>query len=125
MPDAPPAPDAERALDRKLQRILAGEHTPDDFVVADAKDADMAFGLMAGGPVARDPAAGSRPGVHRTRASYLDAMRAEVAAGAVDVLLTSASNGELLAGEGALGDEVTLAVRANDTTDIWFTAWAP
>ena len=94
MPDAPPAPDAERALDRKLQRILAGEYTPDDFVVADAKDADMAFGLMAGGPVARDPAAGSRPGVHRTRPAYLDAMRAEVAAGAVDVLLTSASNGE-------------------------------
>ena len=119
MPDAPPAPDAQRALDRKLQRILAREYTPDDFVVADAKDADMAFGLMAGGPVARDPAAGSRPGVHRTRASYLEAMRAEVAAGAVDVLLTSASNGEHLAGEGALGDEVTLAVRANDTTDIW------
>ena len=119
MPDSLPPPAAHRALDRKLQRIHAGEYTPDDFVVADAKDADMAFGVMAGGPVGRDPASGSRPGEHRTRAAYLEAMRAEVAAGAVDILLTSASNGEALADEGLLGEDVTLAVRANDTTDIW------
>ena len=119
MPDVPPMPAAPRALDRKLHRIHDGQYTPEDFVVADAKDADMAFGVMAGGPIARDPASGSRPRVHRTRAAYLEAMRAEVAAGAVDILLTSASNAEVLAGEGALGDAVTLAVRANDTTDIW------
>jgi hypothetical protein len=40
--------------------------------------------------------------------------------GEVDVLLTSASNGERLIAGNVLGDEVTLAVRANDTTDIWF-----
>jgi hypothetical protein len=34
-------------------------------------------------------------------------------------VLTSASNGEALADGGSLGDEITLAVRANDTTDIW------
>ena len=38
---------------------------------------------------------------------------------ALDILLTSASNGERLASDGSLDDEVTLAVRANDTTDIW------
>ncbi|GAA4401720.1 hypothetical protein GCM10023168_11600 [Fodinibacter luteus] len=119
MSDAAHTPAVQRALDRKLERIHAGQYTPDDFVVADAKDADMAFGVMAGGPVARDPQPRSLPGVHRTRAAYLAAMRAEVEAGAVDILLTSASNGEVLAGEGALGDDVTLAVRANDTTDIW------
>lgn len=119
MADSPPAAAVQRALDNKLQRIHTGQYTPDDFVVADAKDADMAFGAMAGGPVARDAAPGALPGVHRTRAAYLEAMRAEVAAGAVDILLTSASNGEILARDGALGDDVTLAVRANDTTDIW------
>jgi hypothetical protein len=108
-----------RALDRKLRRIHAGQYTRDDFVIADAKDADMAFGAVAAGPLAPEPEPGSRPGVHRTRPAYLDAMRAEVAAGAVDVLLTSASNGAVLADDGSLGDEVTLAVRANDTTDIW------
>jgi hypothetical protein len=46
-------------------------------------------------------------------------MRALVAADALDVLLTSASNGERVASDGSLDDQVTLAVRANDTTDIW------
>jgi hypothetical protein len=45
-------------------------------------------------------------------------MRALVAQGDIDILLASASNGERLAGDGPLED-VTLAVRANDTTDIW------
>jgi hypothetical protein len=108
-----------RDLDRKLATIADGHYTPDDFVIADAKDADMGSGLAAAGPVpGADPAAAG-PGVHRTRGAYLDAMRALAAQGEIDVLLTSASNGEVLAAEGALGDRVTLAVRGNDTTDIW------
>jgi DhnA family fructose-bisphosphate aldolase class Ia len=99
-----------RRLDRKLDAILAGRYTPDDFIIADAKDADMAFGVTAAGPV---------PGGFRSRATYLDNMRELVAADALDILLTSASNGERLASDGSLDDEVTLAVRANDTTDIW------
>src|SRR5436190_20954813 len=99
-----------RRLDRKLDAILAGCYTPDDFIIADAKDADMAFGVAAPGPV---------PGGFRTRATYLDNMRELVAADALDILLTSASNGERLAADGSLDEEVTLAVRANDTTDIW------
>jgi hypothetical protein len=102
-----------RRLDRKLAAILAGRYTPDDFIIADAKDADMAFGVTAPGP------GPGEPGRFRTRATYLDNMRALVAADALDILLTSASNGERLAGDGSLDDEITLAVRANDTTDIW------
>ena len=45
-------------------------------------------------------------------------MRALVAQDDIDILLTSASNGERLAGDGSLED-MTLAIRANDTTDIW------
>ena len=66
----------------------------------------MAFGVAA-------------PWRGRSRGAYLDDMRELVAADALDILLTSASNGERLASDGSLDDEITLAVRANDTTDIW------
>ena len=109
-----------RRLDRKLGNIAAGRYGPDDFVIADAKDADMAFGVTAAGPVvAGVPVGAAGPGRHRTRPAYLDAMRAIVAQGELDILLTSASNGERLAADASLDDEITLAVRANDTTDIW------
>ena len=105
-----------RRLDRKLQSILAGTYTPDDFIIADAKDADMAFGVVSPGPIPGAPA-GFGAGRYRTRASYLQAMREVVAQGELDIVLTSASNGERLAP--SLDDEITLAVRGNDTTDIW------
>ncbi len=102
-----------KALERKLGAIADGTYTGDDFVLADAKDADMAFGAAAAGP--RPDGAG-----WRSRPEYLDAMAALVRADAIDVLLTSASNGERLAADGVLDSSaVTLAVRANDTTDIW------
>ena len=44
---------AVRRLDRKLDAITAGRYTPGDFVIADAKDADMAFGLTSAGPAGR------------------------------------------------------------------------
>ena len=40
-----------KSLDDKLARIRAGEYRPNDFIIADAKDADMAFGMMAPGLV--------------------------------------------------------------------------
>ena len=107
-----------RRLDRKLTSIAAGRYTPGDFVIADAKDADMAFGLTAAGPAAGVPAGTAGPGRYRTRTEYLGAMRALAAQDDVDILLTSASNGERLATDGSLGG-VTLAIRANDSTDIW------
>jgi hypothetical protein len=110
------------SLDRKLASILGGSYTPEDFVIADAKDADMAFGVQAPGavPGAAAPDDGAAP-AFRTRPEYLQHMRDLVDQGVLDILLTSASNGEVLAGEGLFGrSEVTLAVRANDTTDVWF-----
>lgn len=104
------------SLDRKLAAIHHGAYTTDDFVLADAKDADMAFGVQA---PAVDPAAPAG-GRFRTRAQYLEAMAEEIRTEAVDVMLTSASNGERLFLDGEFEDSaVTLAVRANDTTDIW------
>lgn len=108
-----------RDLDRKLRSITDGRYTPDDFIIADAKDADMAWGATAAGPLADGPGLVAAPGTYRTRSAYLDAMRALAAQGELDILLTSASNGEVLASDGSLGGGITLAVRANDTTDIW------
>ena len=93
-----------RRLDRKLSNIAAGRYTPDDFVIADAKDADMAFGVTSAGPVTDTPAGEAGPGRYRTRSEYLGAMRALAAQGELDVLLTSASNGERLAQDGSLED---------------------
>ncbi len=112
-----------RRLDRKLGRVLDGTYTNADFVIADAKDADMAYGVTAAGvrPDAYTPVVDAGPGRYRTRAQYLDAMRALISQGEIDILLTSASNGEQLAQGGDLthDPDLTLAVRANDTTDIW------
>jgi len=104
-----------KALDRKLGTIAAGGYTPDDFVIADAKDADMAFGAAAAGV-----ASGQSPPRLRSRQEYLAAMTALVREQTVDIMLASASNAEQLIRDRVLdGSPVTLAVRANDATDIW------
>ena len=63
-----------KSLDRKLARIRSGAYTPQDFIIADAKDADMAFGLTAPGPTRDD--AGNFTAGFAARAAYLDAIRA-------------------------------------------------
>jgi hypothetical protein len=110
----------QKSLDRKLVRLLADPGCG-DFILADAKDADMAFGLAApglhrGGDPARGP--------YRTMADYLAAIRELVAQGLVDIMLMSAGTCERLAiDEGLFADSaVTPAVRMNDTTDIWLAA---
>lgn len=113
------SPHSARRLDGKLTNILQGRYTAEDFVIADAKDADMAFGLTAAGPRPGVAQGTTGPGCYPSRDTYLEAMRALIAQGHLDVILTSASNGERLAAERNLGDEITLAVRANDSTDVW------
>jgi len=109
----------DRRLDRKLRAIADGRYTPDDFVLADAKDADMGFGLTAAGAVSDAPEGLLGPGRYQTRERYLQDMRAQAEHGVIDVLLTSASNGERLAADGSLPADITLAIRANDTSDVW------
>lgn len=104
-----------KSLDVKLKTIRAGEYTPEDFIIADAKDGDMAMGMAAPGP---HP---TRPGAFKTKADYLDAMRSMSRSGLVDIMLMSASSAAVLAGEGLFNESpVTPAVRLNDATDIWF-----
>lgn len=104
-------------LDDKLARIRAGAYRRGDFIIADAKDGDMGPSLTSSGPHRGPDGTSTR---HRTRAEFLDQIRAIVRQDALDIMLASAANLERLAAEGLFRDSaVTPAIRANDTTDIW------
>lgn len=111
-------PGRTTTLDHKLARIRAGHYRPTDFIIADAKDADMGFGARAPGPVYD---ADNQPTDRmRTMADYRAGMREMVESGLVDIMLTSVSTAQALHADGTYGDTpVTPAVRLNDTTDIW------
>ena len=82
------------------------------FIIADAKDADMAFGIAAPGK--------TRNGSYRSLADFRDQIREVVAQGLVDIMLMSASTSEIVTIRERIFEHssVTPAVRANDTTDI-------
>jgi hypothetical protein len=110
----------QKSLDLKLARIVADPGCR-DFILADAKDADMAFGLAAPGL-----AAGGVPGhgPFRSIHDFRESIRGLVRQGLVDIMLMSASTNEQLAiEENIFADSaVTPAVRMNDTSDIWLAA---
>ncbi|MGD9127779.1 MAG: hypothetical protein PVH19_10430, partial [Planctomycetia bacterium] len=110
----------EKSLDQKLTRILA-DPSCKDFIIADAKDADMAFGLSAPG---RSPEHYAGEAKFRSLAEYRQLMRDIIAQGLVDIMLMSASSSEVLTIQERLFDHspITPAVRANDTTDIWLAS---
>ncbi len=110
----------EKSLDRKIARILA-DSSCRDFIVADAKDADMAFGLSAPGMSPEHHAGEAR---FRTLEEYRQLIRDVVRQGLVDIALMSASSNEILTIQERMFDNspVTPAIRANDTTDIWLAA---
>lgn len=110
----------QKSLDQKLNRILS-DSSCRDFILADAKDADMAFGLAAPG---RSPEHHAGEARFRTLDEYRQLIREVVQQGLIDIALMSASSNEILSIHERLfdGSPVTPAVRANDTTDIWLAA---
>ena len=108
---------AEKSMDQKLARILA-DPSCRDFILADAKDADMAFGLSAPGKSPEHYGAEAR---FRTLDDYRQLMRDLVQQGLLDIMLMSASSNDVLTIQERMFDHshITPAVRANDTTDIW------
>jgi hypothetical protein len=106
-----------KTLDEKLARIAANSSCR-DFILADAKDPDMGFGIAAPGP-RLNAGTGQQP--YRSLPEVREAMRQIVRQGFVDIMLMSGSTSELLTIDERLFDSstVTPAVRANDTTDIW------
>src|ERR1044071_66822 len=121
-----------KSLDAKLAEIKANAASR-SFMLADAKDADMAFGARAPGPRSYLSLRGERPARFSpeiwTRAEYgyrnlpefLDIIREVVSQGVVDIMLMSAYVNEQLTIKEALfqNSHVTPAARANDTTDVW------
>ena len=102
-----------KSLDQKIASIHADPYGAKDFILADAKDADMAAGLAA-------PGKDARTGKIRSLADYRDQMREVTKQGLVDIMLMSCSTSdELTIKERLFGrSTITPAVRANDTTDI-------
>ncbi|MFI5459054.1 MAG: hypothetical protein ACHRXM_26800 [Isosphaerales bacterium] len=106
----------EKSLDRKLAAIHA-DPSCREFIIADAKDGDMALGLGAPGQSPEMHAGEVR---FKTLEEYREQMRLISRSGLVDIMLMSASSNHALTIRERLFDQspVTPAVRANDTTDI-------
>jgi hypothetical protein len=121
-----------KSLDAKLAEIKANRSSR-AFIIADAKDADMAFGVRAPGPRSFLAGKGSRPAQfspevwkrdefgYRNLPEFLDIIREVTHQGLIDIMLMSAYVTEQLAIKEGLfkNSHVTPAARANDTTDVW------
>ena len=106
-----------KSLDEKLARIHADPRGCKDFILADAKDADMALGLGATG---RSPEAHAGEARYRSLQEFREQIEQIVAQGLVDIMLMSAHTNEILTMQKRIFEKshVTPAARANDTTDI-------
>src|SRR5213593_1083200 len=121
-----------KSLDAKLVEVRANPRSR-AFILADAKDADMAFGVRAPGPRGYVARHGMRPAQfspevwtrdefgYRNLPEFLDIIREITHQGLIDIMLLSAYvNEQLTIKEGLFKNSaVTPAARANDTTDVW------
>lgn len=107
----------KKSLDEKLSRIHADPHRAKDFILADAKDPDLALGIGATGRSPESHAAETR---YRSLQEFRDQIEQIVEQGLVDIMLMSAHTNEILTIQKRIFDKshVTPAARANDTTDI-------
>lgn len=112
-----------KRLDQKLANLHNGSTSPRDFIIADAKDADMAFGITAPGPRKGEcrHSYNESEGCWKTLDDYLNQIRSVIRQDIVDIMLLSASNLERLGmGERLFENSaITPAARANDTSDVW------
>jgi hypothetical protein len=105
-----------KSLDKKLKTIASGKYKPADFILADAKDPDYAFGVKGTGAVDYL----DQTGPHRSIPAFRQSIREIVKQKQMDIMLGAVANIEPLVEEGLFAKSgVTPAIRANDTTDIW------
>jgi hypothetical protein len=107
----------QKSLDQKLAAIHADPNGCREFILADAKDADMAFGIGAPG---LSPERHDGELKYKTLAEYRDQIRQIIRQGAVDIVLMSTSTSEQLTIREKMfeNSHVTPATRANDATDV-------
>lgn len=105
----------QKTFDQKLGEIRANSSS-NSFILADAKDADMAWGVAS--PGRRWPEDGNR---FISMQEFRDQIREIVKQELVDLMLGSVATMDELAHKEGLFEKsrVTPAVRANDTTDVW------
>ena len=122
----------EKSLDEKLRSIHADPVGSKEFIIADAKDADMAFGMSAPGTTTSRLAGATRafnsgsPERYedevrfKSLAEYRDQIRQVIDQGIVDIVLMSASTSDQLAVKERLfeNSRLTPAARANDASDV-------
>jgi hypothetical protein len=108
----------KKTLDKKIKNIINGNYKYDDFIIADAKDADMGGGIPA--PGNKRDKSGKLFNEYKNLDSYLKSIESITRSKLVDIMLMSASNAERLVQKGLFKNStVTPAVRMNDTSDIW------
>jgi hypothetical protein len=107
-----------KTLDQKLAAIHADPSGCRDFIIADAKDADMGFGIGAPG---QSPESHTGELKFRTLAEYREQIRQIARQGIVDIMLMSASTNAMLTIDERMFDNsaITPAARANDASDVF------
>ena len=107
-----------KILDTKLKNIRSGNYKPSDFIIADAKDADMGGGRRAPGFIREEN--GKLTEKPASYESYLNKMKEMTKSQMVDVMLMSMTSAERLVNQNIFNNSpVTPAVRLNDTSCIW------
>jgi len=107
-----------KTLDTKLKNIRSGNYKPSDFIIADAKDADMGGGRRAPGFIREEN--GKLTETPASYDSYLNKMKEMTKSQMVDVMLMSMTSAERLVNQNVFDNSpVTPAVRLNDTSCIW------
>lgn len=105
-----------KSLDIKLKQIHENPNG-NEFILADAKDPDLAFGVAAPG---KSPEYYGQEGRFRSLEEFRDQIRQLVKQGLLDVILMSPHTNAILTIQERLFEtsHITPAARANDTTDI-------
>ena len=83
-----------KSLETKLQKIKKQIYKPKDFIIADAKDGDMAMGIVTPGP--KRDSKGKILKSFKKLNDYKQAMISMSKSNLVDIMLMSASTGEEL-----------------------------
>ena len=110
----------QKSLDIKIAKLKADPNCG-EFIIADAKDPDVAYGVAAPG---KSPEHYAQEGKYRSLPELRELIRQVVQQGLVDIMLMSPHTNSILTVEERLFDNshVTPVGRANDTTDIWLAA---
>jgi len=107
----------EKSFDRKLTEIQTNPHSH-AFILVDAKDPDMAWGISSTGETRLS---GSAQPAFKSKQEFYEDIRQLVKQATLDMVLASISTMDVLARQEGLflDSPVTPAVRYNDASDIW------